>query len=237
MTLGHRRAPTRLGSGGARATTGSVRSSPRSTATSTSTRRCRRCTGRASTRPMLVQAADNADDTANMLAVADRHPEVVGIVAWVPLEDPDAAAADRSRTCGSTRGSSASGTSSTTDPTRTGCCGPRSTPASACSRRPTCRSTTSPPAPPRSPTCPRSRHGIRSSASSSTTSASRRSAATPDARRHWRGLLTEAARNPLGLGEGVRALRRRSGRWTAGPTELRAPLRRRRARASSAPTG
>jgi L-fuconolactonase len=42
---------------------------------------------------ILVQAADNAGDTRNMLAVADRHPEVVGVVAWVPLEDPDAAAA------------------------------------------------------------------------------------------------------------------------------------------------
>ena len=41
---------------------------------------------------ILVQAADNSEDTANMLAVADRHPRVVGIVAWVPLEDPDAAA-------------------------------------------------------------------------------------------------------------------------------------------------
>lgn len=41
---------------------------------------------------ILVQAADNAEDTGNMLSVADRHPEVVGIVAWVPLDDPDAAA-------------------------------------------------------------------------------------------------------------------------------------------------
>jgi L-fuconolactonase len=40
---------------------------------------------------ILVQAADNVEDTANMLEVADRNPEVVGIVAWVPLEDPDAA--------------------------------------------------------------------------------------------------------------------------------------------------
>jgi L-fuconolactonase len=41
---------------------------------------------------ILVQAADNAEDTANMIAVADRHPQVVGIVGWVPLDDPDAAA-------------------------------------------------------------------------------------------------------------------------------------------------
>jgi L-fuconolactonase len=38
---------------------------------------------------VLVQAADNADDTANMLREADLHPEVVGIVAWVPLDRPD----------------------------------------------------------------------------------------------------------------------------------------------------
>jgi L-fuconolactonase len=43
------------------------------------------------TATVLVQAADNADDTANMLRVADTHPEVVGIVAWVPLDMPDRA--------------------------------------------------------------------------------------------------------------------------------------------------
>jgi len=42
---------------------------------------------------VLVQAADNAEDTANLLSEADRHPEVVGLVAWIPLDDPDAAAA------------------------------------------------------------------------------------------------------------------------------------------------
>ena len=41
---------------------------------------------------ILVQAADNPDDTANLLAQADRHPQVVGVVAWVPLDDADAAA-------------------------------------------------------------------------------------------------------------------------------------------------
>ncbi|NEM91042.1 amidohydrolase family protein [Galbitalea soli] len=37
---------------------------------------------------VLVQAADNAEDTANMIRVADEHPEVLGIVAWVPLDRP-----------------------------------------------------------------------------------------------------------------------------------------------------
>ncbi|MBH0110131.1 amidohydrolase family protein [Salinibacterium sp. NG22] len=41
---------------------------------------------------ILVQAADNAEDTANMIAVADRNPIVTGIVGWVPLDDADAAA-------------------------------------------------------------------------------------------------------------------------------------------------
>jgi L-fuconolactonase len=36
---------------------------------------------------VLVQAADSAADTAHMVAVADRHPSVAGIVAWVPLDD------------------------------------------------------------------------------------------------------------------------------------------------------
>jgi len=40
---------------------------------------------------VLVQSADNADDTANMLREADAHPEVVGVVAWVPLDQPDEA--------------------------------------------------------------------------------------------------------------------------------------------------
>lgn len=41
---------------------------------------------------VLVQAADNAEDTENMLLVADAHPEVVGIVAWIPLDEPERAA-------------------------------------------------------------------------------------------------------------------------------------------------
>jgi L-fuconolactonase len=40
---------------------------------------------------VLVQAADNLDDTANMLRVARAHPQVAGVVAWVPLDDPAAA--------------------------------------------------------------------------------------------------------------------------------------------------
>lgn len=42
---------------------------------------------------VLVQAADDAEDTALMLATAAQHPEVVGVVGWVPLEDPDQTAA------------------------------------------------------------------------------------------------------------------------------------------------
>jgi L-fuconolactonase len=41
---------------------------------------------------VLVQAADNPEDTDNMFAVADRAPEVVGVVAWVPLDRPELAA-------------------------------------------------------------------------------------------------------------------------------------------------
>lgn len=41
---------------------------------------------------VLVQAADNADDTATMLRVADAHPQVVGVVAWLPLDEPARAA-------------------------------------------------------------------------------------------------------------------------------------------------
>jgi L-fuconolactonase len=41
---------------------------------------------------VLVQSADNAEDTSNMLATADAHPAVRGVVGWVPLDDPAAAA-------------------------------------------------------------------------------------------------------------------------------------------------
>lgn len=38
---------------------------------------------------VLVQAADNDADTAHLLAVADAEPRVVGVVGWLPLDDPD----------------------------------------------------------------------------------------------------------------------------------------------------
>lgn len=41
---------------------------------------------------VLVQSDDHPGDTALMLEVADRHPEVVGVVAYVPLDRPDEAA-------------------------------------------------------------------------------------------------------------------------------------------------
>ncbi len=44
-------------------------------------------------RAVLVQAADTVGDSERMLAVADGHPWVAGVVAWVPLEEPDRAAA------------------------------------------------------------------------------------------------------------------------------------------------
>ncbi|MGN8552954.1 UNVERIFIED_CONTAM: amidohydrolase family protein [Microbacterium sp. SLM126] len=37
-----------------------------------------------------VQSADNPEDTDIMRASAARHPEVVGVVGFVPLDDPDA---------------------------------------------------------------------------------------------------------------------------------------------------
>jgi L-fuconolactonase len=38
---------------------------------------------------VLVQASDEAADTALMLDTARRHPEVLGVVAWAPLDRPD----------------------------------------------------------------------------------------------------------------------------------------------------
>jgi L-fuconolactonase len=46
---------------------------------------------------VLVQAADNAQDTENMILEADAHPEVVGIVAWVPLDEPEHVARELQR--------------------------------------------------------------------------------------------------------------------------------------------
>lgn len=40
---------------------------------------------------VLVQAADDSDDTATMIRTADAYPEIAGIVAYVPLERPDEA--------------------------------------------------------------------------------------------------------------------------------------------------
>jgi L-fuconolactonase len=46
---------------------------------------------------ILVQAADDARDTEHMLAVADRYPAVVGVVAWIPLDEPERAATELER--------------------------------------------------------------------------------------------------------------------------------------------
>lgn len=43
-------------------------------------------------RTVLVQSADNDDDTAYMLDVAAHHPEVAGVVVYVPLDRPAEAA-------------------------------------------------------------------------------------------------------------------------------------------------
>ena len=43
-------------------------------------------------RAVLVQAADTAADTEAMFEIASGHPEIVGVVAWVPLDRPDEAA-------------------------------------------------------------------------------------------------------------------------------------------------
>lgn len=41
---------------------------------------------------VLVQAADDAEDTRLMLDTAAAHPEVVAVVGYLPLDDPDATA-------------------------------------------------------------------------------------------------------------------------------------------------
>jgi L-fuconolactonase len=43
-------------------------------------------------RAVLVQADDSAADTEAMFEVAAAHPEIAGVVAWVPLDRPDEAA-------------------------------------------------------------------------------------------------------------------------------------------------
>jgi L-fuconolactonase len=42
---------------------------------------------------VLVQSADNDEDTDYMLAVAAEHPQILAVVGYVPLERPDQAAA------------------------------------------------------------------------------------------------------------------------------------------------
>ena len=37
---------------------------------------------------VLVQAANNAEDTANMIRTAESHPWITAIVGWLPLQDP-----------------------------------------------------------------------------------------------------------------------------------------------------
>lgn len=41
---------------------------------------------------VLVQSADNAEDTELMIATAARHTEIAAVVAWAPLENPREAA-------------------------------------------------------------------------------------------------------------------------------------------------
>ena len=41
---------------------------------------------------VLVQAADNVEDTETMFAVADAAPEVLDVVAWARLDDPEVTA-------------------------------------------------------------------------------------------------------------------------------------------------
>jgi L-fuconolactonase len=46
---------------------------------------------------VLVQSADNVEDTDAMLAMADRWRRVAGVVGWVPLDQPEEAAAQLDR--------------------------------------------------------------------------------------------------------------------------------------------
>lgn len=48
-------------------------------------------------RTVLVQSADHREDTDAMLEQAHRYPEVAGVVGWVPLHDPAAAADELDR--------------------------------------------------------------------------------------------------------------------------------------------
>lgn len=40
-------------------------------------------------RVILVQAADNADDTKSMLGVARANPRVAGVIGWLPIDEPE----------------------------------------------------------------------------------------------------------------------------------------------------
>jgi L-fuconolactonase len=48
---------------------------------------------------VLVQAEDSLRDTEYLLAVADEHDWVAGVVGWIPLDDPTAAERELSRWC------------------------------------------------------------------------------------------------------------------------------------------
>jgi L-fuconolactonase len=52
---------------------------------------------------VLVQAADNTDDTTTMLRAADAHVVVVGVVGWLPLDEPEETAATLDRWDGEPR--------------------------------------------------------------------------------------------------------------------------------------
>lgn len=49
---------------------------------------------------VLVQSADNDEDTDFMLAMAAEHPQIAAVVGFVPLHDPAAVAADLTRRAG-----------------------------------------------------------------------------------------------------------------------------------------
>ena len=44
------------------------------------------------TEVVLVQTSDIDDDTDTMFAEADNHPQIVGVVAWLPLDEGERAA-------------------------------------------------------------------------------------------------------------------------------------------------
>ena len=46
---------------------------------------------------ILVQVEDSVEETEYLLDIADRHDWVAGVVGWVPLEEPDVAAATLER--------------------------------------------------------------------------------------------------------------------------------------------